>query len=173
MSIQPTFVWSHRITKKTPKTKLYKAELQLLLFLKRLKTNRGISSTWPSRKRINTDYLYSEKWFIFMKCLATESQGSTFLDVWLQIKRKEKLFPKILKYCISFKHQGQTLHSQKLVCIHKADFFFFNLFMNIHKIYAFCFLYSCQSFTGSLDYSKNKYVQSCSSFFQFSFPFLL
>lgn len=42
--------------------------------------------------------------------------------------------------------------------------------MNIHKTYVFCFLYSCQSFTGSLDYSKNKYVQSCSSF-NFPFPF--
>lgn len=73
-----------------------------------------------------------------MKCLATESQGSTFLDVWLQIKRKEKLFPKILKYCISFKHLGQTSHSQKLVYIHKADLKK-KLFMNIHKTYVFCF----------------------------------
>lgn len=76
------------------------------------------------KKRINTDYLHTATWFIFIKCLATDYQGSMILGVWLKIKStkngEKECFPKkknvlILKYCIYFRHLGEPLHSQKRI----------------------------------------------------------
>lgn len=127
-SIQSVFAWSHRVTQKPNCTKhnftcwvyfLQKTDIQHSYFL--------YLARW---KRINADYLYTAIWFIRMKCLATEFHR-IFLDVWLQIKRNfisRNTEILITKYCISLRHLGQPLYSEKLI---SQIYMYFNLYISI------------------------------------------